>query len=1161
MYYSFDTLLGSSKKFGELQTNILKNNLPTGVIGLSHIHKAHYIYSISQKTDMPILVIVHDEAHATRMCEDINSMAGYRIALPFGARDYTFRNVEGVSREYEYSRLGTLAQISDGNCKIVVSSCEGMTQFTIPPAVLKQRSFVLRSGESYNLEEITKQLIDAGYIKRDQVTGAGEFSVRGGLLDIFSPNQNLPVRIEFWGDDIDSINTFDVANQRRMDWVDDIKIIPTSEVLCDDPKEFATKLRKKLSALRSSIAENIRENFARDLEIFENGSVPIAMDKYIPMIYENGNTLFDYFDGDTLLFVSEAANIKETLKNQSYTHNEDVKAMFADAILFRGLDRYYIEFPDVLSHFYRMKTVYLDTFARTVDEIRLSELINVNAATISSWGGEISTLIEDVTSFTASGYKVAVMAGTEKAVKNIESELVKNKIAIVNADSIQNLKPKQTCVLPGTLSAGMDYTDDKIAIISHVKVHQSLKKKKKKRSKDAIRNISDLSIGDYVVHVSHGVGIFEGIHKIETQGIVKDYIKIQYAGADTLYVPVTQLDLVSKYIGGREGGNLKLNKLNSGQWEKTRTRVKKAVADMAQELIKLYAERMKVKGFAFSKDTDWQTEFEEKFEYNETEDQLNSISEIKTDMESTVPMERLLCGDVGFGKTEVALRAAFKCIMDGKQVALLVPTTILAWQHYKTIIKRFEGYPINIALLSRFRTQKQQEETVRKIRRGEIDLVVGTHRIVQKDVIFKDLGLAIIDEEQRFGVKHKEQLKENNKNIDILTLSATPIPRTLNMAMSGIRDMSVLEEAPQDRQPVQTYVLEHDEGVIVEAIKRELRRDGQVYYLHNRVDTISKTAFRLSQVIPDARVGYAHGQMGEEELSDIWRKLVDHEIDILVCTTIIETGIDVSNCNTLIIEDADYMGLAQLYQIRGRIGRSNRRAFAYLTFKRGKIVSDVATKRLEAIREFTSFGSSFQIAMRDLEIRGAGNILGAQQHGHMESVGYDMYLKLLSEAIAVSKGETPKETAAECLVDIRLEAHIPDKYITSLTQRIDIYKRIAGIYSKEDALDVTDELIDRFGDPPKAVKGLIDVALLRNMASLHKITEITQNSETLLFYQEYIDMPTVSILASKLKGRVTVNAGTKPYISVRMPKGTSPLDTIRETLDILNEKQDESGDK
>ena len=1155
--YSFDRLLESSKQYNEIFTNISSGKIPASIVGLSHIHKAQYVYSLSNSLTKPTIVIVPDEAHATRMCEDINSMAGEKIAVPFGARDYTFRNVEGVSREYEYSRLGVLAQILDQNCKIVVSSCEGMTQLTIPPAVLKQRSFVLKADESYNLEELSAKLTAAGYIRRDQVTGIGEFSVRGGLLDIFSPGFAQPVRIEFWGDDIDSINTFDVINQRRLEWVEEIKIIPTSEVLCDDPINFGKEVKKKLSALRSSQAEETRENFAKDLEHFENKTVPVALDKYIPMLYKEHTTLLDYFDDDSLLFVSEISNIKETLKNQSFAHNEDVKAMFADGILFRGLDKYYIEFVDCLTHFERIGPVYMDTFARTVDEVQLKSLVNITATTTSPWSGEISTLLDDVHSFIQNDYRIVIMGGTEKAVANIESELVNSGIAIVKAEHISELKSRSVCVLPGSLSTGMTYPNDKLAVISHVKMRQSVKKKKKKKSKDTIRNLSDLSIGDYVVHVSHGVGIFEGIHKIETQGVVKDYIKIKYAGADTLYVPVTQLDLVSKYIGaGGEKGNLRLNKLNSGQWEKTRSRVKKAVADMAEELIKLYAERMKVKGFAFSGDTDWQAEFEEKFEYDETDDQLNAISEIKQDMESVVPMERLLCGDVGFGKTEVALRAAFKCIMDGKQVALLVPTTILAWQHYKTVIKRFEGYPINVALLSRFRTQKQQEETVRKLRRGEIDLVVGTHRIVQKDIVFKNLGLAIIDEEQRFGVKHKEQLKENNKNIDILTLSATPIPRTLNMAMSGIRDMSVLEEAPQDRQPVQTYVLEHDEGVIAEAIKRELRRDGQVYYLHNRVDSISKTAYRLSQLIPEARIGYAHGQMGEEELSDIWRKLVEHEIDILVCTTIIETGIDVSNCNTLIIENADYMGLAQLYQIRGRIGRSNRRAFAYLTFKRGKIVSDVATKRLEAIREFTSFGSSFQIAMRDLEIRGAGNILGAQQHGHMESVGYDMYIKLLNEAIAVSKGETPKETASECLVDIRIEAHIPEKYITSLTQRIDIYRRIAGIYSKEDAMDVTDELIDRFGDPPKAVRGLIDVALLRNTASLMKITEITQSSEALLFYQEYIDMQAVSLLASKLKGRVTVNAGSKPYISVKIPKNSSPLGTIRETLDIMSQSRD-----
>ena len=655
-----------------------------------------------------------------------------------------------------------------------------------------------------------------------------------------------------------------------------------------------------------------------------------------------------------------------------------------------------------------------------------------------------------------------------------------------------------------------------------------------------------------MVHSAHGIGIFEGIIKKEIQGLIKDYIKIRYAGTDTLFVPVTQLDLVTKYIGGREDGNLRLNKLNSDTWSKTRQRVKKAVSDMAKELIQLYAKRLQTKGFAFSPDGDWQREFEERFEYDETEDQLRCAAEIKGDMERESPMDRLLCGDVGFGKTEVALRAVFKCVLDGKQCAVMVPTTILAWQHYQTFLRRLEGYPITVELLSRFRTPKEQRKILKKLAEGRIDVVVGTHKLVQKDVKFRDLGLCIIDEEQRFGVAHKERFKELRTSVDMLTLSATPIPRTLNMAMSGIRDMSVIEEAPQDRHPVQTYVLEYSEPIVTEAVRKELRRGGQVFYLHNRVDSIQSCAARLAEKLPGAVVRTAHGKMGEDELSEIWRQLLERQIDVLVCTTIIEAGIDVPNCNTLIIEDADCMGLSQLYQLRGRVGRSTRRAYAYFTFRRGRVLTEVGEKRLAAIREFTAFGSGFRIAMRDLEIRGAGDILGSQQHGQMESVGYDLYLKLLGEAISEEKGE-PVEKAGECLVDVQLEAHIPEDYIADLSQRIDIYKKIACVYTREDYMDTMDELIDRFGEPPAAVAGLLEVALVRNGAARLGIREISQRGQNLLFFPEA--PPTVEsivTLTQGMKGRVMVSGGQKPYFTVRPQKGQKPLEVIQEFIGVMN---------
>ncbi len=684
-----------------------------------------------------------------------------------------------------------------------------------------------------------------------------------------------------------------------------------------------------------------------------------------------------------------------------------------------------------------------------------------------------------------------------------------------------------------------------------------LRPKKESRSGfkkgQSLHSLDELKKGDYVVHSLHGIGVFDGINKLEVGKITKDYIKIKYAKGDVLYVPVTQLDLVSKYIGPHEddGRTVKLNKIGGKDWEKTRNKVRAAVKDMADQLIALYSKRQNSPGYAFSPDIDMQSDFERRFEYDETSDQLRAIDEIKGDMEKPYPMDRLLCGDVGFGKTEVALRAAFKCAADGKQCAILVPTTILAYQHYRTILKRFDGFPVEIEMLSRFRTPKEQEKILKNLKRGSLDIIVGTHRLVSKDVKFKDLGLLIVDEEQRFGVAQKEKLKELFPTVDVLTLSATPIPRTLNMAMTGIRDMSVIEEAPQDRYPVQTYVIEHDMGILCEAMEKELRRGGQVYYLHNRVESIESTAAKIKEMMPSARIAVAHGRMGEEELSEIWRDLLEGDIDILVCTTIIETGVDVPNCNTLIIEDADRLGLAQLHQIRGRVGRSTRRASAYFTFKRGKELSEIANRRLSAIREYTEFGSGFKIAMRDLEIRGAGNVLGAQQHGHMEAVGYDMYLQLLGEAVEEEKGEKPISRKKECLIDMQIDAHIPDNYIKSIPQRLAVYRRIADIKNTEDAEDVKDELRDRFGEIPQSVQGLIDVSLLRNTAAAKGIYEIGQKGNSVILYVNDIDTNTVLNLSSMMRGRVSIMDYGKKHIAVKIADGQSPLDTLKEIFGYM----------
>ena len=871
---------------------------------------------------------------------------------------------------------------------------------------------------------------------------------------------------------------------------------------------------------------------------------------------------FDYFDTDALLVFSEGSKLKERMRTTLWQWGEDVRGLLAEGVLCRGLDMYTETYEYALKRAEDTASVYMDAFARGSYDTPTKALVNMTVRQLSVWGGSTQLLAEDLTAALHNRHACAVLAGTERAAMNVAADLKAAGLPAGYFESLSAITPGTVAVVAGTLSAGFEYPNAKFTLITHGRMSAGSQPKAKKKDKNskAVYSLAELTPGDYVVHATHGIGIFEGIHKIDMQGITKDYIKLRYAKNDTLYVPVTQLDLVAKYIGPREDSGVKLHRLGGTEWQKSKARVRAAVKDIAKELIVLYAQRMKQKGFAFPEDNEWQHDFEAHFEYNETDDQLRCINEIKNDMEREAPMDRLLCGDVGFGKTEVALRAAFKCITAGKQCAILVPTTILAWQHYQTVLKRMEGFPVDVELLSRFRTPRQQDEILRKLRRGSIDLIVGTHRLVSKDVQFKDLGLVIIDEEQRFGVQQKERLKDVCKSADILTLSATPIPRTLNMALSGIRDMSVIEEAPHDRHPVQTYVMEYDPGVISDAIKKELRRGGQVYYLHNDVASIERVAAGIRERVPEARIGIGHGKMSEQELSEVWRRLMEHEIDVLVCTTIIETGVDVPNANTLIIDNADRMGLSQLHQLRGRVGRSTRRAYAYFTFTRGKVLSEISQKRLAAIREFTEFGSGFKIAMRDLEIRGAGNILGGEQHGHMESVGYDMYLKLLNEAVAMMKGEAPENPVEECTVDMQVQAHIPESYIDSTALRLDVYRRIADIKTYEDSSDVVDELIDRFGEPPESVYGLIDIALLRNRATQLGITEVKQQANALLLYKDKFDMERVKRLIQGMPNKVMLSAGSRPYISVALG-GKAPLTVLEDILKVLCGDEDAKAPK
>ena len=1152
---AFREVLKASPEYKDLAGAVRGGRLPLGVLGLSPIHKAHLIDTLCGNEDRRALVIMPDEASATKLCADLQAFG--LPALLYPEREFVFNTLtENRSHEYEQRRLRALTAMLEGEKGAVVCSVSAAVQRTIPPEELKKHAVTVRTDAQVRMEDLIAVLVASGYTRCDMVEGVGQFSVRGGILDLFSPDNDAPVRIEFFGDTVETMSYFDIRSQRRNERLTSFSLMPSSEILFSGETTLAAKIEKLASSLRGKYAALQKQKLYEDLDRLKSGVKFSSADKYLPLAYEQAATVLDYADKDTLFFVCESGNCKERVTSASKLSQEEIKALFEEGELCKGLDKFYLTPAELFKAYSEKGVIYLDNFARGSFDVPVRELITFTATQQPSWNGKLDVLCDDIAPILQKDAVVVVMGGTEKAARTLSEDLENEELRALYFPVVPAEFPKgRVTVLPGTLSYGFSYPHEKFYVFTYGRAVLQSKRKVQSGFKkgQSLHSLDELKKGDYVVHAAHGIGIFDGIQKLEVGKITKDYIKIQYARGDVLYVPVTQLDLVSKYIGPHEetGRTIKLNRIGGKEWEKTRSKVRKAVKDMADQLIALYAKRQKMQGYAFSPDIDMQSDFERRFPYDETADQLRAIDEIKGDMEKPYPMDRLLCGDVGFGKTEVALRAAFKCVADGKQCAILVPTTILALQHYRTILNRFDGFPINTEMISRFRTPTQQAKILRDLRCGNIDLIVGTHRLVSKDVEFKDLGLLIVDEEQRFGVAQKEKLKELFPTVDVLTLSATPIPRTLNMAMTGIRDMSVIEEAPQDRYPVQTYVLEYDMGVLLQAMEKELRRGGQVYFLHNRVETIEKRALEIRELLPEARVAVAHGKMNEEELSDIWRKLLEGEIDILVCTTIIETGVDVPNCNTLIIEDADRLGLAQLHQIRGRVGRSARRASAYFTFRRGKELSEVASRRLAAIREYTEFGSGFKIAMRDLEIRGAGNVLGAQQHGHMEAVGYDMYLQLLGEAVSEEKGEKNPNRQKECLVDMQVDAHIPESYIDNIPQRLSVYRRIADIRSAEDAADVRDELRDRFGEIPHSVDGLIDISLLRNAAAAKGIYEIGQKGQTVILYVHEIDTSMVLNLSGAMRGRVSVADFGRKNISVKIAENQMPLDTLREIFGYL----------
>jgi transcription-repair coupling factor (superfamily II helicase) len=1150
-------LLSLLKTIPEYRTllDAISQDQSAAITGIGQINRSHIIAGLHHDGARPLVLVCQDEMAAKRLQEELKCFLGQTIPfLP--SRELTLYDTAVVSRSWEQKRLRQLYELATGRTPVQILSWDALSQRTMPRETLLQSAFTLETGREYDMDELLSKLSGAGYSRCGMVEGPGQFALRGGILDVFSPAADRPFRAEFFGDELDTMGYFDPDSQRRTENVDSVLVLPVGETQPRLHPEGIQGLCRDISALiarqkrRKTVNESLIQTLERDLEKYENNIQNPASDRYMALIYPEFATALDFIPSDAIIVLCDQNSLRRRAHSRVEETGMQLDSLLQGGILAGELCDFTCQWEDFCGSLEGRTVVYMDAFGGTSypEENRPKHLLPVTAKQLPGYGGSLDTAASDLAHYQKQEFSTLVLCGTRRRAELLQELLREKNLSAFLCIPLDILpKPGQILLTEGTLPFGMEYPDQKIAVLTEgqliAKSEPKRKVKKTATNRQKLNSFTDLTPGDLVVHENYGIGRFISMERIKVDGAIKDYIKIAYQGSDTLFIPATQLDMVSKYIGGGgEDANVKLNKIGSDAWQKTKAKARKAAKDMAGELIKLYAARKQQQGFAFAADSPWQKEFEDNFPYPETDDQLRCIADIKHDMESPIPMDRLLCGDVGFGKTEVALRAVMKAVMDGKQVAILVPTTVLAQQHYQTAVSRFRGFPVNIDVLSRFRSAKEQQRTVQNLRSGSVDLIIGTHKLLQKSIEFKDLGLLIVDEEQRFGVSHKERLKEISQGVDVLTLSATPIPRTLNMALSGIRDMSTLEEPPADRYPVQTFVMEHNNAVIDDAIRREVERGGQVYYLHNRTESIDRCASGLQKRIPGLRVAVAHGQMGEDALGDVMTAMADGEIQVLVCTTIIETGLDIPNANTLIIENADRFGLSQLHQLRGRVGRSTRHAYAYFTYKPDKNLTEIAEKRLSAIRDFAEFGSGFKIAMRDLEIRGAGNLLGAEQSGHMMSVGYDMYLKLLDEAVLEERGEKAKEP--DCTADLNVTANVDPDYVSRGEERMDLYRRMAAIRSQEDADDLLDEIIDRYGDPPRGVLNLIDIALLRAQARQVGIKDIRQKAGDVLFTLTFMDFEGISALCADpdYKSRLQFLASAKePTLRLRLSSGVDSL--------------------
>ena len=1169
---------------------------PLQVTGTLDSQKVHLMYELGEASAFSWkLVVTYDDTRAKEIYDDLRSFTS-RVWL-YPAKDLLFYSADIHGNLMARQRIAVLRRLMEDREGVVVTTMDGLMDHLLPLKYLREQSITVESGQVINLDVWKERLIAMGYERVAQVDGMGQFSIRGGIVDIFPLTEEVPVRIELWDDEVDSIRTFDLESQRSVEQLENITIYPAAEVVlsADQLAAGIRRLEKEEKTYEKALREQHKPEEAHRIHTIigelrsglDEGWRIGGLDAYIRYFCPDTVSFLEYFpQGESVIFLDEPARLKEKGETVELEFRESMVHRLEKGYLLPGQTELLYPAAEILARMQKPYAVMLTGLDQKLPGMKVNQKFSIDVKNVNSYQNSFEILIKDLTRWKKEGYRVILLSASRTRASRLASDLREYDLRAYCPDgregesgnaggegagsadtgnpgavntSVRKVRPGEILVTYGNLHRGFEYPLLKFVFITEGDMF-GVEKKRKRRKKTnyqgkAIQSFTELSVGDYVVHEEHGLGIYKGIEKVERDKVIKDYIKIEYGDGGNLYLPATRLESIQKYAGA-EAKKPKLNKLGGTEWNKTKTRVRGAVQEIARDLVKLYAARQEKAGFQYGTDTVWQREFEELFPYDETDDQMDAIDAVKKDMESRRIMDRLICGDVGYGKTEVALRAAFKAVQDSKQVVYLVPTTILAQQHYNTFVQRMKDFPVRVDMLSRFCTPARQKRTLEDLRKGMVDIVIGTHRVLSKDMQFKDLGLLIIDEEQRFGVAHKEKIKHLKENVDVLTLTATPIPRTLHMSLAGIRDMSVLEEPPVDRTPIQTYVMEYNEEMVREAINRELARNGQVYYVYNRVTDIDEVAGRVQALVPDAVVTFAHGQMREHELERIMADFINGEIDVLVSTTIIETGLDISNANTMIIHDADRMGLSQLYQLRGRVGRSNRTSYAFLMYKRDKLLREEAEKRLQAIREFTELGSGIKIAMRDLEIRGAGNVLGAEQHGHMEAVGYDLYCKMLNQAVLALKGETLEEDSYDTVVECDIDAYIPGRYIKNEYQKLDIYKRISAIETEEEYMDMQDELMDRFGDIPRSVENLLKIASIRALAHQAYVTEVVINRQEvrLTMYQKAkLQVEKIPDMVRSYKGDLKLVPGDVPsfhYID-RRNKNQDSLEMMGKAEEIL----------